>query len=105
VLRHRYGHSAASWDARFLSAPTWGRYKYVPFHQLSPEMQRQARAAYPHTSTGAMYDFEDEHYYYPVKKDGTLARASRYLAISNALILDPVYMATLGYTMNSGWPK
>jgi hypothetical protein len=106
ILRHRYGHSVAAWDARFQSAPTWSRYKYVPFHQLSPEMQRQARAAYPHKSVGAMYDFADEHYYYPLTKDGRLPhRAPRHLAIPHNLILDPAYMASLGYTMNPGWPK
>jgi hypothetical protein len=98
-----------TWDSkRFLSAPTWGRYRYVAFHELTPELQRQARRRYPHKSVGGMYDFADEHFYYPITKDGRLPAtrgADRSLAIPLKSIQDAAYMASLGYRMNPGWPR
>ena len=98
-----------AWDSkRFVQPPTWGRYRYLPFHELTPEVQKQARRRYVHKSVGGMYDFADEHYYYPVTKDGRLPAtrgSNRYLAIPLKSIQDAAYMASLGYKMNPGWPR
>ena len=92
------------WDSAFLPPPSGGRFRYVPFHQLSQRDQQLARSAYPHKG-GGMYEFADEHYYYPVTRDGRMphTRAHRQLAIPNALIHDDRYMASLGYRKNPGW--
>jgi hypothetical protein len=49
------------------------RFRYVPFDSLSAVDQGTARAMYPHKHAA------DEKYLYPVKKNGRLARAARYL--------------------------
>lgn len=80
------------------------RYSYVPLSTLSHHDQVRARAAYPHKRVGAKYDFRDEHYYYPVKADGSLARAARNLAIPLAWIKDAAKMRSLGYAApNPAW--
>lgn len=88
-----------TWRSEFHQEAIAGdsRYAYVPFHSLSDRDQRRARGQYPNRSVGALYDFVDEHYLYPVKRDGSLASARRELAIPYALIRDPSYMANLGY--------
>lgn len=75
------------------------RFSYRLWFQLSPIDRDRARSAYPHKRVGAMYDFKDEHYYYPVTKSGVLthARAQRVLAIPNSKIWDREYMQRLGY--------
>ncbi len=96
------------WSPKFMVPIQMGRYKLVPFHQLSPADQSRARSQYPHKSVGAMYDFIDEHYFYPVKKDGTLTTGrgvSRQLAIPHRFIVDAAFMRSLGYRMNPGWPR
>ena len=103
--------AAATWDNRFISpedARTFGdrRYKYVPFHELNPKAQQEARRAYPYKSNPSQkYDFRDEHYYYPVDKEGNLAKARRTLAIPHKMILDENYMKSLGYQTSSLWNK
>ena len=102
---------ARSWDgSNFHSAETArqlgdSRFRYVPFHALTANDQRQAVATYVHKSVGGKYDFRDEHYYYPVNKDGrlTTARAQRVLAIPRARLDDDAYMSSLGYEINEGW--
>lgn len=98
------------WDPAFFSehdANIMGRAKggqYVAFQDLSPEVQRQAIRAYPYKRDyGAKYDFVDEHFYYPVKADGTLARGDRFLAIPYKLIMDDAFMGALGYSVNKNW--
>lgn len=94
-----------TWDSGFSDTAVAGdrRYQYVPFHKLTPVVQNQARGQYPHKNVGAAYDFLDEHYFYPVKQDGSLARAQRNLAIPLAKIKNRQYMDGLGYTLNPGW--
>lgn len=48
------------------------RFTYVPFDRLRADDQARAKAMYPYKH------FADESYLYPVKKDGRLARATRY---------------------------
>lgn len=94
------------WQPDFLSEAIGGdrRYHYVPFFELSMSDQAQARRSYPYKrNVGAKYDFVDEHYLYPVRKNGRLARGRRYLAIPYNLISDPRYMEELGYEVNAGW--
>jgi hypothetical protein len=69
----------------------------VPFHQLSTVAQILVRARYPHKGGGA-YAFVDEHYFYPVRKNGQLGRACRVLAIPRAMMDDAATMTALGYT-------
>ena len=88
-------------DAQLLA--TNQKFKYVPFHALSSSDQSTARRMYPHKSVGGKYDFRDEHYYYPVKKDGSLASASRLLGIPLKMIQNDRYMSKLGYKINQGW--
>lgn len=95
------------WDTKFMDAKTAQvlgdrRFGYVAFHELSKENQAIARRAYPHKSVGEKYDFIDEHYYYPVKRDGELGNGQRVLAIPYKLIQDDKYMAKLGYKVNDG---
>lgn len=87
-----------SWHPEFHQTAIAGdaRYRYVPFHDLSPEDQRRARGRYPHKAEGR-YGFVDEHYLYPVRTSGQLASARRELAIPYALINDDGFMAGLGY--------
>lgn len=94
-----------TWDSGFMDTAVAGdrRYQYVPFHKLTPVVQSQARKQYPHKGVGAAYDFLDEHYFYPVKQDGSLARAQRNLAIPLAKTKNRQYMESLGYTLNPGW--
>ena len=80
------------------------RYHYVPFYELSQEDQRRARRAYPHKS-GGKYAFVDEHYLYPVRKNGKLGHANRELAIPYALIQNDGYMESLGYVERPGWHR
>lgn len=108
----KVGSAMKMWDGHFFTpdqAKSLGdrRFNYVAFKDLSPSDQSRARRAYPHKSVGAMYDFIDEHYLYPVDKSGNLARANarRVLAIPLKQIQDADYMKSLGYTMNPGWPK
>jgi hypothetical protein len=82
------------------------RFTYVPFHRLLPRDKERARGMYPHKRTGGAYDFRDEHYYYPVKRDGTLPSVRgvpRELAIPLSVIKDDAKMRALGYTLNPGW--
>lgn len=92
--------SKNSWDQSFLKPEevSYGKYNMVPFHELSREARAEAIASYPHKSTGAIVDFKDEHYYYPVKKDGSLANADRALAIPYDKLRDESYLKSLGYT-------
>jgi hypothetical protein len=80
-------------------------FDYVPFHQLSPKDQDTAVRAYVYKSVGGKYDFRDEHYYYPIDRQGDLAmiRARRVLAIPKAKIDDDEYMKSLGYEVNPNW--
>jgi len=108
LLRVRYREEvqkAADWDAAFLDSAVGGdqRYQYVPFYKLSPQAQEQARRAYPNKSPGAKYDFKAEHFFYPVKRDGSLANARRGLAIPRAKLDDDEYMRGLGYTVRAEW--
>jgi len=108
LLRVRYREEvqkAAGWDAAFMSEPIAvnSRYQYVPFYKLSPQAQAQARSAYPNKSPGAKYDFKAEHYFYPIKRDGSLANATRSLAIPRAKLDDDEYMRGLGYTVRAEW--
>ena len=75
------------------------RFEYRDFHSLSPSDRDLARRSYPHKRVGAMYDFRDEHYYYPVTRAGRLtrARAQRVLGIPYDKIWDREYMSRLGY--------
>lgn len=96
------------WDSKFHNAKTAAmlgdrRYRYVPFHELPRSEQSHARRAYPYKNVGAKYAFVDEHYYYPVKKDGTLASGQRVLAIPYKLLTNDKYMASLGYEVSEGW--
>jgi hypothetical protein len=84
-------HSAST--ARMLGD---SRYSYVMFAQLSPANQAAARASYPYKAGGA-YAFADEHYFYPVRKNGKLGRARRVLAIPRAVVDDKAAMMALGY--------
>jgi hypothetical protein len=95
-----------SWREDFISqeeAQSLGyhnkRYRYIPFHELSTEDQGLAKRAYCNKSVGAIVDFAAEHYYYPVKKNGTLGNGDRLLAISYKNI-NPRYLKSLGYTIN-----
>ncbi len=96
-----------NWNKRFHDRPVVGdmRFKYVPFHALAPAEQVKARAQYPNVACGAKYNFVPEHYFYPVKRDGTLAKATRCLAIPYVLICDEKFMASLGYEIAPGWKK
>jgi hypothetical protein len=95
------------WDSSFLKNSIAGdrRYKYVPFHELSQQDQEQAKRQYPNKSTGAKYDFRDEHYFYPVDKKGKLASARRELAIPYEKIKNNEYMKKIGYTANPAWKE
>jgi len=101
--------TAPTWHPSFFKEALGGaiggdrRYKYVPFHALNRQAQARARSLYPNKRTSAKYDFRDEHYLYPVKKDGSLAFANRSLAIPRAQINDDQFMASLGYVKNPGW--
>ena len=103
-LRRRYGRAAADWDPSFHTDGFAGdrRYRYVPFHHLSQRGQEQARRQYPYGGEGK-YHFRTEHYLYPVKKDGSLARARRQLAIPLAMINDDAKMKALGYEITPHW--
>lgn len=81
------------------------RFNYVPFHKLNTKDQDTAIRAYVYKSTGGKYDFRDEHYYYPVDRQGNLvkARARRVLAIPRAKLDDDEYMKGLGYDVNPDW--
>ena len=105
TLRRRYGH-AADWDPGFHTDGFAGdqRYRYVPFHNLSQRDQASARRAYPYGGEGK-YHYRTEHYLYPVKKDGSLARARRQLAIPLAMIKDDAKMKALGYEITSHWKE
>lgn len=83
------------------------RFNYVPFNKLNPKDQDTAIRAYVYKSTGGKYDFRDEHYYYPVDRQGNLvkARAQRVLAIPRAKLDDDEYMKSLGYEVNPDWVK
>ena len=83
------------WQPWFLEIQCSGdmRFQYVPFHKLSLEDQAKARAAYPYKTCGGKYNFIDEHYLYPVKKNGRLAKASRSLANTQFKICDDNAMA------------
>jgi len=97
------------WDNKFHSprdAKTFGDRRvsaYAPFHELTPSDQRTARRAYPHKSVGAKYDFIDEHYYYPVNKQGALINGRRVLAIPYKQIQDETYMESLGFKVSPKW--
>jgi len=102
--------TAVKWSKRFLDADLAGavgdrRFRYVPFHELTYSDQEKVRHAYVHSS-GGMYNFHAEHYYYPINKKGHLpaARARRFLAIPNKLITDRKFMQSIGYSSpNPGW--
>lgn len=97
------------WDSKFMTAETAKQlgnqraHEYVAFKDLKPDFQAYAVRAYPHKNVGAKYNFRDEHYYYPVKKDGSLTHGQRVLAIPYDLIKDNEYMASLGYKVKPGW--
>lgn len=96
-----------NWHPTFHTIAVAGnqRYEYVPFHRLTSNDQQTARAAYVYKSVGGKYDFIDEHFVYPVTKDGRLARgrAHRELAIPYDKLQDDAFMASLGYTINRAW--
>jgi hypothetical protein len=81
------------------------RFEYIPFHKLSKSDQNKARRAYPHKAGdyGAKYAFQDEHYYYPVKRNGVLGNGRRVLAIPHKKIIDDKYMAKIGYEITPDW--
>lgn len=88
-------------EAAVLGSHSRGIVGYVAFHDLSGGAKQEARAKYPYKSVGALYDFKDEHYYYPVDKTGHIFKgrgAQRVLAIRNAAMKDPAVMNKLGYT-------
>jgi hypothetical protein len=98
-----------NWDSAFMSpheAKLLGDARanaYVAFKDLSSTDQRRAVSQFPHKNVGLKYDFPDEHYYYPVKKDGSLGPGRRVLAIPHAKIMDDEYMSSLGYKIKPGW--
>lgn len=97
------------WDSKFLDEAIAGdrRYDYVPFSDLSHKDQHKVKEGnyYPHRSWGAKYYFIPEHYFYPIKKDQTLAEARRVLAIPFKLIQNDNYMKSLGYKVSEEWEK
>lgn len=56
------------------------RYRYVPFRDLPWAHQATVRGAYPH----AVEHLPDDEYHYPVRKDGTPARARRWISNERA---------------------
>ena len=96
--------SSTDWDPGFHTEGFAGdqRFNYVPFHQLTRRDQDSARQLYPYGGSGK-YTFRAEHYLYPIKKDGSLAKARRQLAIPRAMIDDDAKMRTLGYEVNPHW--
>jgi hypothetical protein len=52
------------------------RYEYVPFSELSARDQNRVLSGYPHKSA----HLGDEDYLYPVKRDGSLAHARRWMS-------------------------
>lgn len=67
------------------------RYKYVPFDELLIGDQGTARAMYPYVTKHLPH----EEYMYPVKKNGSIARASRWISNDRAQELYDLYQVKL----------
>lgn len=96
-------HSSAT--AKILGSRSRGIADYVPFHRLSSRDQSKVRGMYPYKKTGGKYDFVDEHYFYPVKKDGSLFTgrgAQRVLAFSRQSLVSGD-VEKFGYSKNPSW--
>lgn len=91
-------------DSNFLDKPaTPDKGTFAPFHKLSSSAQADAKNAYPKETKGGKYDFAPEHFFYPVKTDGSLGSGNRSLAIPYDKIKDDSYMQSLGYTKRADW--
>jgi hypothetical protein len=96
----------SSRTANLMGSQARGIIRYVPFHQLSKEDQKRATAKYVHKNAGEMYDFKDEHYFYPIDRNGRLFSgrdARRTLGINQAGIRNEEFMKSIGYQKNPGW--
>jgi hypothetical protein len=91
------------WDDKNFMSPEEARsmadnrYKYIPFHKLDRKDQDLAKRMYVYHGKAGGIAFSWEHYYYPVKKDGSLASTRRILAIPYKKMNDEVYMKSIGY--------